>query len=413
MEPITNQTKETENVWAKRANFPAVSRVYLTVAVLVCFFCAVSIPFYASEGWALVALAVLFALAAWMVRAPFPLILLLVSVFAAIGLGIRLGVGALFLELVVGGAAFAFLFTVLRQRYLAVLPLGAAAVVAALLLDDPRACVLCFAFLPAALLLAAATLFAKRRTVAICFAAGGFLLTLVTVLALLVYRAHGALNAETLLQFVEDAWRGLYEMNLQIQEQLLAGMPAEDEAVKQMQELLEKARTEEAISAGFAAFSNLLPAYAVIVCSILAFEAQALLNAFYATAGLHCVLDRNARLFTVSLSASVLYALSFLLMLFLPTSGMASAVVQNLCLILLPGLCVLGVIRLRAILFNLQGGARIALLAVVVLLISLAADSALFLLAMWGAYSNLATALHIFMIKKMMGHHNDQNRKDD
>ena len=413
MEPVMNQTKEPENVWAKRDAFPTVSVPYQLVAALVCFFAAVSIPFSTSELWSFACLAVLFAFAAWMVRAPFPLILLLVSVFAAIGIGIRISVGALVLELAMGCAAFAFLFTVLRHRFLAFLPIVAAMPVSALLLDDPRASVLCLAFLPAALLLAAATLQAIRRTTAICFAAGGFLLVLLTLLALLTYRAYGTLSADVILQYIEDLWRGLYETNLQIQEQLLAGMPAQDEAVKQMQELLAKARTEEAIAKGFSAFSKLLPAYAVVVCSILAFEAQALLNAFYATAGLHCVLDRNARIFTVSLSASVLYALSFLLMLVLPEASMATAVVQNLCLILLPGLCTLGLIRLRAILSNLKGGAKTGLLVAVMLVLALAADSALFLLAMWGAYSTISSAIHFYLLKKMLEHHNDRDRKDD
>lgn len=413
MEPVSNRTKEPENVWAKRDTFPAVSRAYVLVAALACFLATVSVPFCTSELWSLACLAVLFALAAWMVRAPFPLILLLVSAFAAIGLGLRIGVGALILELAVGCAAFAFLFTVLRRRYLAFLPIVAAVAVSAYLLDDPRACLLCLACLPAAILMSVATLRSKRRTTVICFAAGGFLLTLAVLLAVLVYRAYGELNAELILQYIQDAWRGLYELNLQIQEQLLLGVAMDAETVELLLAQLTSARTEAAITQGFWTFSKMLPAYAVTVCSILAFAAQVLLNSFYATAGLRCVLDRNARIFTVSLSASVLYALSFVLMLFLPEDALATAVVQNLCLILLPGLCVLGTIRLLAILANLRGGSKIGLLVVVVLMLLLAAESAPLVLAMWGAYSNVANAIQFYLLKKMLEHENDRDKKDD
>lgn len=413
MEPVSNQTKQSENVWDRRDDFPAVSLAYKLVAVLVCFLCAVSVPLCSSELWSLAILAALFAFAVWMVRAPFGLILLLVSAFAAIGMGIRLGAGAVVLALALGAASFAFLFTVLKQRYLAFLPIVAAIAVAFFLLEEPVGCLLCLAYLPAALLLAAATLLAKRRTTAICFAAGGFLAIFLALLCVLVYRAYGALRVELILQYIESTWRGLYDTSIQIQEQLLRGMDPEDEAAKLLREMLAKARAEETVALLFATFSKMLPAYAIVACSILAFAAQALLNAFYATAGLHCVLDRNARIFTVSLSAAVLYTLSFLLMMFLPESSMVTAVAQNLALILLPGLCVLGTIRILAILSNLKGGARLGLLAVVILILSLAADSALLLLAMWGAYSNISAAIHYYMLKKMLERHNDRNHKDD
>jgi hypothetical protein len=204
-----------------------------------------------------------------------------------------------------------------------------------------------------------------------------------------------------------------YELNLQIWEQLLQGVAMDAETAELLLAQLASARTEDAITQGFWAFSKMLPAYAVTVCSILAFAAQVLLNSFYATAGLQCVLDRNARIFTVSLSASVLYALSFVLMLFLPEDALATAVVQNLCLILLPGLCVLGTIRLLAILANLRGGSKIGLLVVVVLMLLLAAESAPLVLAMWGAYSNVANAIQFYLLKKMLEHENDRDKKDD
>ena len=89
-------------------------------------------------------------------------------------------------------------------------------------------------------------------------------------------------------------------------------------------------------------------------------------------------------------------------MLFLPSGSMAEAVVQNLCLILVPGLCVVGVQHLFIMTAGAKGGWRTFLFISVFALFICYPGGAFYILAMWGAYSVIAANIQRLMIEKMV-----------
>ena len=126
-----------------------------------------------------------------------------------------------------------------------------------------------------------------------------------------------------------------------------------------------------------------------------------MLNAVYYNTGLRQVVTPASRIFTMSVTASLLYYVSFLLTMFVDGSTLFGAAMQNVCLILLPGFCVLGAWSLLARIRFSKGGARIFWILLCVSFVCCAGFSALYFLALWGANTTITVALRNRMIQKM------------
>lgn len=412
MSSESRQPQETENVWSKREELPKVSARATALIVAICFLSALAIPLGGAERISFVCLAVLFALFAWMVHTPSALILTVVSTFfvgmLATPFGAGCGSASIFLSLVLGTTSCTYLLTVLRRWYLAVLPALAAAAVAALILVEPMEALLSLSFLPASALLAFATLTGRHRTSAICFAAGGFLVSLLLLCAYLTVSFYGDLSAEAIGQAVTELEARFLGFLTEQRETLLATLTSVGEEIPEtLQAQINELFSDAALTDLMRQVFHLLPGLLLVLCAILGYGAQALLNATYHATGLQAAVTRAARVFTVSIPAAALYSVSFLLLLILSPSSLAAAVVQNLCLILMPGLCVLGVIRLTALIANAHGAMRVLLILFAASMLFCYPGGVLYVLAMWGAYSDISGALHLWMIKKMVDREKD------
>ncbi len=403
-----SQETENRNPWEAREKLPSVPVRRTAITAAVCFLCALGLPFCDYAAVALGLLAVLFAYVVYTARSPFPVVFILTTAFLVVTLTADFTLGAMLLALVVGTCAGAYLFTVLKRSYVFALITVLAAAVVYAVTRDLRSAMLSLCFLPSAVLLAIATLLGKRRTTAICFAVAGLLLSLVVGVGLAVRDAAGSLNADTVREYFNA-----------LRDQIIASLNA---TVAPMLEQMEALAVDEQSQAvyemfysmygpdGMTSFAkqlfNVLPALTVIVCMILGFEAQLLLNASYRTSGLSMVLTKDARVFTMSVTASLIYAVSFFLKLLIPVGeSLAGAVIQNICLILLPGLCIIGIQHLLFALVGMRGRSGFFFVFILaVIACCLFSGNAIYVLGMWGAYGVITVALH----RKLMG----QIRKD-
>ena len=403
--------KELRNPWEDRADFPRIEKRNLAFSLLIVLLCSLTLPlalFY--ESVSLLILAALFVYVVAMVRVPSSVTLLLLTVFASVSLTQSLAIGAMILALIIGTGATAFLFTAMERSYVLLLLPTAACVASYAVLGDWRLSLLAFAFLPAAVLLAVATRLGRSRTSAVCFAEGGFLLVILGVGGYLLYQycqEAGISIAEYVDRLRES--EKVFSFASEFMERMFA--PFQTLGAEQDPEVMETLLSEENIRMLIDTFFNILPALFLVACSIIAFEAQLLLNACYRTVGWKQVLTPAACVFTMSPFAAVIYFVSFVASLLVSLFGwdytLAVAVIDNLNLILLPGFCVVGATMLTLSFARAKGGARIFWILLVGGFLCCSSTGGLSLLALFGANSVVLGAMHRRMLEKM------QNGGDD
>lgn len=405
---MENQTDEcvNQNIWADRTMLPQVSTKYRVLAAVACFLCALAIPLCSSEPISLVILGLLFVYVALMTRTPLPIVLTLSTAFLAVTLAsnfnVGFGGGAVVLSLIVGTASCTWLITTMRLPILAILLPVLAGGVSYLWISDLRICLLALSFLPASLLLAYATLRSKTRASAICYGVVGLLISALILLGVIIWQECGSLSRDVIMTWVTNLREGLIADFIAAREDVLR--IALEEGIDQNStwvKLLTETLNDEAVRKTVEQTFYLMPAMAVVFCSVVAFEAQMLLNCFYRTAGLGVVLTKEATFFTMSLTSAILYSITFLLRIFLPVTSLAGATVQNISMILMPGLCVVGVIATLPMLARSNGSAKTFLLLMLAFMICCYPGGALYILAMWGAYTVVTHYLRTKMIQKM------------
>lgn len=411
-----NQNQETLvcNPWADRSRLPAVSGRNQIIAAIVCFLCALGMPFcvtYEPVAFALIGVAIAYLLI--VVHTPSMTAMVLLTAVATTLLGGGIFGGAIFLALVVGTTALSFLFTAARTTAYAVLLPIAAAVLTYVITKDMRFSMLALSFLPAGILLSLATLRGKSRTTAICFGIGGFLAVILAWTAFGVYRTTGTLNAAGIRSFVEIARNTVLDVMMAARDSLLeiSSSALEGEQAQQAYAQFAEMMSDDALRQSVAQIFNVLPAVVALVCSILAYEAQSLLNATYHSTGLDVVLTNTAKFFTMSLTSAILYSISFILFLFVPSTNMVGAVAANLSLILLPGYFLIGAQGIVLTIAQTKGKGRAPLILILVFLLCCCSGSSLlYVLAMWGAYGRIMYAVRSKILEKTG---NSQNNGGD
>ena len=197
----------------------------------------------------------------------------------------------------------------------------------------------------------------------------------------------------------------------------LLAVTSEIEMDEQMRETYDQLRvtmSDDVLRTTVGILFNVVPALVTMLCSILAFLAQMILNATYRRTGLDKVLTPAATTFTMSGTAAVLYMIAFVLILLVSDSTMAGAVIQNVALILTPGFCVMGIYDLRQMLLRMRNHSRMWFVIFLGASLCLCSGaSALYVLAMWGAYGVVMHLLKEKLMQKMQdaagGNHQDRD----
>ena len=404
----------SQNPWASREKLPCVSPAHIFAAIVVCFLCAVCIPLCNNQSLALLTLAVLFAYVALVGRHPLTVALILVTTFLVVVFGSAFGlgftVGAVLLSSVVGCATAAFLMTVLQRAFVGALVPLAAFGVAYAVTGQLTTALAALSFLPAAALLTFATLRGRGRTTAICSAQCGLLLAVVGVFAVLIWKIYGTLGSTAIRAAIDAVREGVVRAFEAMRDYNLAafeGVPMGD-AAEEWIERVNLLYSREMAEQIFLVF----PAAIAVICGIIAYEAQALLNASYKTMGLGEVLTPNARFFSMSVTSAILFATSFILTMTTSSTSVMGAMMQNLTLILMPGLCVIGLQSIVMTVRQARGGARVIWLLILAFFVC-CSGGVFYMLAFWGAYGIIMMTLQKKMVEKIIMSGRGDDSSDD
>lgn len=405
-----NDRTNIPNPWLDREKLPRAPKNRVILSALVLLLSALGLPISLWSGispsiaeW--IAIALLAVLCVYLfktVRGGPTLALLLCTAFFLTFSGMSFTGGAFILSIVVCIGAGAFLMTTTGRPYLMLLCYAVAFLTCMTVTRDPIGSLLTIASLPAALLMGFATLKGMARTRVICFAMGGLFVTVVLLLIFYLIEVGVAFEREALLLYAESLRENALEAVMTVRNEVLAELKAAitDTNGEQVYTQFATLYSDEMLRVTVAQLFNLLPAIVVIFCMLLAFEANCLLLSAHNSAGLGEVNTPAARILTVSLPASVVFVVSFVLMIFLPTDQLASAVAQNLTLILLPALVLVGFRRFLLLFIKTTGGIKTILLVLAVAMLCCNTGGALYLLAMLGAYYGIAEPIRSILAER-------------
>ncbi|MBQ9784114.1 MAG: hypothetical protein IJW29_01300 [Clostridia bacterium] len=383
--------EKTINPWQDRSGFTRVHGANILLAFLTLALCAFALTCAGDERVALIVLPVLFIYTVLIVKTPATVIHLLLCAVAAFFLTSSFSGASVVLALIVGVSVLAWLLTVLKSFFAVPLVLVAVFAASWLITGDLSTSVLAFALLPAGAAMAIATVWGKDRTSVIVWAQIGLFLTVVALAMALIARNYGAVNADTVTRAVADLRAGAVDSLGALRDEMIKTLQAGGEENAEMIARLGEVLGDNMLHTAVTAVICVLPGLVGMACGIIAFEAQLLLGTTYLRTGWKQVLTREACMFTMSATASVLYVIASFMTLFLGVNSIFGAAVQNLYLILLPGFCVLGLGAVSARMRRPNGGSLMLLLLLGAMLCCTSVY-ALSFLSLWGAFANIGVA---------------------
>lgn len=229
-------------------------------------------------------------------------------------------------------------------RLLPLIPIAAYAVTA-ILSRDPVGAVAVLVPWPAAIVLAQGTRASAAkedgptRVGVICSTSVALGLSLGAIILLSIYRQVGSLDPAVLGQEM-DAYREAI-----IQSFITAEIPegTDPELVEKWKSFMTYANMKEVVNSAF----NLLPGVAVACVLMLTAACQAIQHAALRTFGFEESVTDRVKEFRMSLISCVVFLIAYLMVMLdrSTLSSISGTVAQNLCIILLPGLALVGMLR--------------------------------------------------------------------
>ena len=382
------------NPWKNRGELHKVSPVYSVASMLVFFLCSLGLPLCTREWVPVGLIAISFLYVTWIARKPSVTVGLLLTAALLSAFGSDMIVGAVFLTLVVGCMSGAFLLTTRRIPIIVTLLLPIAAAGAAYAVTRTiEFSLLALSLAPASAALALATCKDCLRTKTLLACMGGFLMVVVIGVTVAIWKTTGGLGRGCIVQFVDTVREAIINYLLGQREtlmQLIANEATEAQSAE-LYAQIEAVLSPEAIRLTVEELFNTLPALITVATALLAFFAQMLLTAAYGRVGLEKVVTPKARFLTVSLTAAILFIVSFVLVLLLSDS-LASATALNLSIMLMPIFFLCGVQSGMAIARS-SPGARVFIFFIVGALFCCYSGGMIYMIALYGAYSRISAAI--------------------
>lgn len=420
-----NQSPESasENPWKQFASLPKPEPKSLWIAGALFALGSLALPLSFFQPWIAVLLwAVLLLGGFWLTHRlrSGAWLTLAASVLAFLLSYFEPSMGAVTAALSMGLLGGTFLQTATRKFWIPVLLAAAAAGAAYAVTQNLALALTALSLLPAVLLLSVATCMGEYRTTAVCYAMGGFLLMALVLFAVWVWRTSGTVSLDAVRALL-DSWQkqaiqsqvALREDYIASVRQMLLENPAWNaEQVSYAQSVIDKigqVLSDEAITDSVAGIFNLLPAFVCVLCAIPAFLGQKMLNVAYISQGMSRAVTPEAEFFTMSVPAAVLYIVSMLVtLLFQSSFHVAVTVMNNLCVILLPGFLVLGMRTLVARFSALRGNMKGALIVLILVMLCCMSYHAFLLIALYGAYERILLAIRHKLREKQQGDSDDR-----
>jgi hypothetical protein len=110
---------------------------------------------------------------------------------------------------------------------------------------------------------------------------------------------------------------------------------------------------------------------------------------------------------TISPATGVVYFVCFLIFMFANKTSLFTMAITNMCIILLPGLCLTGANVILGNVRRATGWMKMASILFLISAICCMGITVVYFLALWGAYATVSAALHQRIIQKMK----DENEK--
>lgn len=249
-------------------------------------------------------------------------------------------------------------------------------VASALITGDTITSAAMLPFALCALLLAVALAKGMRRASAICLVAAGLLVGYALIAVVGIYRFGGQISTEMLSALVDEAYTIMLE--------------AFRESTALLEEEMRAMMTVEVFNAAFDSMLCTLPAGCIIVISVMAFLAHALSFMLSVATGYAEKIPEASRPFVLSPVTAILYVVSFLLMIFAPymgdSSGLLLLTAQNMTLILMPALLLVGALGIYGFLAQNKGCLNIWVILGIILLVVYTRGILLYPISFIGVY---------------------------
>ena len=324
-------------------------------------------------------------------------------------------VGTATLSLILGAGVLAWLFMTLpKYKWAPVLLLAVAYGLGFLATSNPATALLAFAFLPAAALMAWAHARDLGRTLTVLHALLGFLLVALSALCIFLWHTYGSVNYDALMRLV-DGLKNLFvaagiEVGNKVLENfdlLIAPSGVSADAVAQMRGGYIALFAESNLRAIADLLMGAAPALIIAPTMILSYLADVVLLRKYYNTEWRSKMTPAACSLVISPATGVVYFVCFLIFMFANKTTIFTMAVTNMCLILMPGLCLTGVNVIRGNVRRATGWMKMATVLFLIAAVCCMGITILYFLALWGAYAVVSAALHQRIMQKMK----DENQK--
>ena len=324
-------------------------------------------------------------------------------------------VGTATLSLILGAGVLAWLFMTLpKYKWAPVLLLAVAYGLGFLATSNPATALLAFAFLPAAALMAWAHARDLGRTLTVLHALLGFLLVALSALCIFLWRTYGSVNYDALMRLV-DGLKNLFvaagiEVGNKVLENfdlLIAPSGVSADAVAQMRGGYIALFAESNLRTIADLLMGAAPALIIAPTMILSYLADVVLLRKYYNTEWRSKMTPAACSLIISPAAGVVYFVCFLIFMFANKTSIFTMAITNMCLILMPGLCLTGVNVIRGNVRRATGWMKMATVLFLIAAVCCMGITILYFLALWGAYAVVSAALHQRIMQKMK----DENQK--
>ena len=334
--------------------------------------------------------------------------LLLISIIATVLTFLPIS-GAIVLALMLGTGTLAWLFMTLpKYKWAPIILLAVAYGLGFLVSSNPVTPLLSFAFLPAAALMAWAHARDLGRTSTVLHTLLGFVVAVLATLCVLLWRTYGSVNYDALTRFINDikdlfitigaeAGKILWESVESASAQSALGQ----ESLEQLRESFAQVFSESNLRMVADTIVGLTPALVIVPALIISYLSNVVLLRKYYNTEWRSRMTPAACSLTIGPATGLIYFICFLIMMFANKQSTFLMAIYNMCLILLPGLCLTGVNVILQNARRSKGFMRVASVLLLVAAVCCLGLSSFYFVALWGAYATITAALHQKIIQKM------------
>ena len=333
--------------------------------------------------------------------------ILLTSIIAGV-LTLLPVVGTAVLALILGTGTLAWLFMILpKYKWAPIALLAVAYGLGFLTTSNPISPLLVLGFLPAAALMAWAHARDLGRTSTVLHTLLGFTVVVLAILCVALWRAYGAVNYDVLMRLIEEtkalfvaAGIELGNTVLENFDRLVAPSGLSANTVAQMRGEYVALFAESNLHTIADLLMGLAPALITVPAMIISYLSNMVLLRKYYNTEWRSRMTQAACSLTISPAAGLVYFVCFLIVMFVNKQSMLLMTVYNMCLILLPGLCLTGVNIITQNARRAGGWIRVVSILLLVTVVCCMGTGSLYFVALWGAYATISAALHQKMIEK-------------